>query len=98
VYDAVIDCLDVHRPAEWAVIDTAGARTLRALGQAYLGRGEPSAARECLEQLRTAQKEQAVLPAEEYAAALTELRRCYLTLGQADAAEECRREAKGAIV
>ena len=33
-YDQVIDRLDIHRPAEWAVVDLLGARTLRALGQA----------------------------------------------------------------
>ncbi|MFO0928978.1 MAG: hypothetical protein U0736_18485 [Gemmataceae bacterium] len=46
----MIDRLDVHRPAEWAVLDLRGARTLRALGQAYLGRAELPQAR-CLEQL-----------------------------------------------
>ena len=52
-YDQVIDRLDVHRPAEWVAVDRMGARTLRALGQAYLGRGDLREARECLEQLRT---------------------------------------------
>jgi hypothetical protein len=45
-YEQVIDRLDVHRPAEWAVLDRMGARTLRTLGQAYVGRGDLTAARE----------------------------------------------------
>jgi serine/threonine protein kinase len=93
-YDEVIDRLDVHRPAEWAVLDAAGGRTLRALGQAYLGRGELAAARDCLEQLRAAQREQAVLPAAEYAAALSDLVRCYRGLGLTELAEECQQEAR----
>ncbi len=51
-FDQVIDRLDVYRPAEWTTVDLTAARTLRALGQAYLGRGDLQAARECLEQLR----------------------------------------------
>src|SRR5207249_3678459 len=47
-YDQVVDRLDVHRPPEWAVVDLTGARTLRALGQAYLGLGDLSNARDCL--------------------------------------------------
>ncbi len=47
-YEQIIDRLDVHRPAEWAVVDLAGARTLWALGQAYLGLGDLPAARDCL--------------------------------------------------
>ena len=39
-YDQVIDKLDIHRPAEWTVVNLLGARTLRMLGQAYLARGE----------------------------------------------------------
>src|SRR5262249_37681101 len=57
-WDEAIRLLEVHRPAEWAVIDAASGRALRLLGQAYLGRGELCTARECLEQLCTAQREQ----------------------------------------
>jgi serine/threonine-protein kinase len=90
----VIDRLDVHRPAEWAVIDLAGARTLRALGQAYLGLGDLPAARDCLEQLRTSQKEQALLPRSDYAAALSDLFKCYRGLGMAELAQACQEEAR----
>ena len=62
-YNEVIDRLDVHRPAEWAVLNAMGARTLRTLGQAFLGRGDLASARECLEQLRDAQRQQALLRA-----------------------------------
>src|SRR6185295_12769775 len=91
----VIDRLDIHRPAEWATIDAFGARTLRALGQAYLGRGDVPAARDCLEQLRSAQKEQSLLSKTDYAAALTDLFKCYRALGQAEQARACQEEAKG---
>jgi serine/threonine protein kinase len=94
-YDRVIDRLDVYRPAEWAVVDVRGARTLRALGQSYLGRNDPSAARECLEQLRTAQREKPVLPAADFAAALSDLCKCYRALGLADAARQCQDEVRG---
>lgn len=93
-YEQVIDRLDVHRPAEWAVIDAQGVRALRALGQAYLGRGDLAAARDCLEQLRTAQREQALLPRSDFAAALSDLVKCYRGLGQAELAETCREEAR----
>jgi serine/threonine-protein kinase len=93
-YDKVIDRLDVHRPAEWTVLDLFGARTLRALGQAYLGRGDLAFARDCLEQLRTAQKEQPLLPRADYAAALSDLFKCYRGLGQTDLARACQEEAR----
>jgi serine/threonine protein kinase len=93
-FDQVIDRLDVHRPAEWATVDAAGARTLRALGQAYLGRGDLPAARDCLEQLRSAQKQQSLLSMTDFAAALTDLFKCYRALGQAEQAKACQDEAK----
>ncbi len=93
-YDRVVDRLDVHRPAEWQVVDLRGARTLRLLGRAYLGQGRPAAARECLEQLRTAQREKAVLPPVEFATALSDLVKCYRALDLADAARECRDEVR----
>ncbi|MFO0846516.1 MAG: serine/threonine-protein kinase [Gemmataceae bacterium] len=96
-YDQVIDRLDVHRPAEWAVVDVLGARTLRAMGQAYLGRGEPAQARECLEQLRTSQRERPLLPKADYAAALSDLFRCYRALGLEELAKACQEEAKGLL-
>jgi serine/threonine-protein kinase len=93
-YDQVIDRLDIHRPAEWAVVDLLGARTLRALGQAYLGRGDLRAARECLEQLRTAQKERPLLTRDEHAAALTDLVKCYRGMGDLDQAGQCQEETR----
>jgi serine/threonine-protein kinase len=93
-YEQVIDRLDVHRPPEWAVLDAMGARTLRALGQAYLGLGDLSAARDSLEQLRAAQKEQILLPRPDYAAALSDLFKCYRGLGQMEQARACQEEAR----
>jgi serine/threonine-protein kinase len=93
-YDQVIDLLDVHRPAEWATLDVAGARTLRGLSQAYLGRGDLRAARECLEQLRSGQREQPVLARADYAAALSDLCKCYRGLGLEELALACQAEAR----
>jgi serine/threonine protein kinase len=93
-YEQAIDRLDVHRPPEWAVLDAMGARMLRLLGQAYLGLGNLPAARDCLEQLRAAQKEQTLLPSAEYAAALSDLFKCYRRLGQMEAAQACQEEAR----
>jgi len=93
-YDQVIDRLDVFRPAEWSVADLMGARTLRALAQAYLGRGDLKSARECLEHLRMIQKEQALLSKPDYAAALSDLVRCYRGLGLTELAQSCQDEAK----
>jgi serine/threonine protein kinase len=93
-YEQVIDRLDVHRPPEWAVLDAMGARTLRALGQAYLGLDNLPESRDCLEQLRTAQKEQSLLPRADYAAALSDLVKCYRRLGQREAAQMCQDEAR----
>jgi serine/threonine-protein kinase len=93
-YDQVIDRLDIHRPAEWATVDLLGVRTLRALGQAYLGRGDLRSARECLEQLRGAQKEQPLLSRADYAAALSDLVKCYRGLGQPELAQACQDEAR----
>jgi serine/threonine-protein kinase len=93
-YQEVIDRLDVHRPAEWAVVDLTGVRTLRALGQAYLGTGDLSAARDCLEQLRATQREQALLGPADYAAALSDLCKCYRGLGLAELARACQEEAR----
>jgi serine/threonine-protein kinase len=96
-YDQVIDRLDIHRPAEWQVLDLRGARTLRALGQAYLGRGDLQAARECLEQLRAAQKEQPLLSGQEHAAALSDLVKCYRRLDYPELAEACQQEARSLL-
>jgi eukaryotic-like serine/threonine-protein kinase len=93
-YEQVIDRLDVHRPPEWAVLDVLGARTLRALGQAYLGLTNLPAARDCLEQLRAAQKEQELLPRADYAAALSDLYKCYRGLGLMELAQACQEEAR----
>ncbi len=91
-----IDRLDVHRPAEWATLDLTGARTLRALGQAFLGQGDPSQARECLEQLRSGQREKPILARPDYAAALSDLVKCYRALGLDALALTCQDEARQA--
>jgi serine/threonine protein kinase len=96
-YDQVVDRLDVHRPAEWAVLDLAGARTLRALGQAYLGRNDLTAARECLEQLRDSQGKQPLLARADYAGALSDLVKCYRALGLLDLARACQEEARSLL-
>jgi len=93
----VIDKLDVHRPAEWAVVDKMGARTLRALGAAYLGVDDLANARECLEQLRTVQKAQRLLAASDYAAALSDLVKCYRALGLEELALQTQQEARGLL-
>jgi serine/threonine-protein kinase len=93
-FDQAIDRLDIHRPPEWAVANLTGARTLRLLAQAYLGRGDLPSARECLEQLRTIQKEQQLLPRPDYAAALSDLARCYRGLGMQELAGACQEEAR----
>jgi serine/threonine protein kinase len=93
-WDDAIGRLEVHRPAEWAAIDAASARALRILGQAYLGRGELKTARDCLEQLRTAQQEQPLLGRNEHAAALSDLVRCYRGLGEKELAAACQDEAR----
>jgi hypothetical protein len=90
----VIDRLDVHRPAEWASLDAKGATILRYLGQAYLGRGDLPAARDCLEQLRGAQKEQHLLANQDFAAALSDLVKCYRALGRPELADTCQQEAR----
>jgi serine/threonine-protein kinase len=93
-YAQVIDRLDVHRPAEWQAIDPTTARVLRVLGQAYLGQGDLPAARDCLEQLRAAQNEQALLSRADHAAALSDLVKCYRGLGLAELADSCQRDAR----
>jgi len=96
-FDQVIDKLDIHRPAEWAVVDKMGARTLRALGQAFLGRGILGEARECLEQLRTVQRAQNLLTRQDYAAALSDLVKCYRALGLEELALQTQQEARGLL-
>jgi serine/threonine protein kinase len=96
-FAAVIDRLDIHRPAEWAVVDRMGARTLRALGQAYLGSGDLAAARDCLEQLRTVQRAQKLLAPADYAAALSDLVKCYRALGMEELALQTQDEARGLL-
>jgi serine/threonine protein kinase len=93
-FERVIDLLDVHRPAEWATLDASGARTLRGLSQAYLGRGDLVAARECLEQLRSGQREQPVLARADFAAALSDLCKCYRGLGLDELAQACQAEVR----
>jgi serine/threonine protein kinase len=93
-FDQAIDLLEPHRPAEWSTLSLTGARALRALGQAYLGKGGLVQARECLEQLRTGQREQPVLARPDYAAALSDLARCYRSLGLDSLARQCQDEAR----
>ncbi len=76
------------------MLDAANAGTLLLLGQAYLGRGDVSAARECLEQLCNAQKESAVLPETDYALVLTDLIKCYRLLNRFEQAAACEEEAR----
>ncbi|HVS39611.1 MAG TPA: serine/threonine-protein kinase [Gemmataceae bacterium] len=96
-FDEVIDRLDVHRPPEWAALDRKGARTLRTLAQAYLGRADLTAARDCLEQLRDAQRQQALLARADYAAALSDLVKCYRGLGLPELAQACQEEARALL-
>jgi serine/threonine protein kinase len=93
-FGKAIDHLDIHRPVEWAVVDRQGAQILRILGQAYVGRGDWRSACECLEQLRSVQREQALLPAPSFAAALTDLLRSYTALGLKEQAEAIRQEVQ----
>ncbi len=93
-HDEVIERLELHRPAEWVATDEGGARLLRLLGQAYLARGDLAAARDCLEHLRALQGEKPRLPRDEFAAALSELCRCYRGLGLPDLAADCQEEAR----
>ncbi|MBY0230863.1 MAG: serine/threonine-protein kinase [Gemmataceae bacterium] len=93
-YAAALDRLDIHRPAEWATLDLKGARTLRAMAQAFAGLGRTQQARECLEQLRAGQRERAVLSGPDYAAALSDLVRCYRALGLNELAAACQEEAR----
>ncbi len=93
-YDEVIAKLEVHRPAEWAAVELPGMRLLRFLGQAFLGKGDLPACRDCLEQLRALQREQPRLPREEYAAALSDLVKCYRALHLDTLAQECQEEAR----
>jgi hypothetical protein len=64
------------------------------LAKAYLGKGDPRNARDCLSHLRSVQKEQPVLPPLEYLAALTDLLNCCVSLNFGELAEECRREMR----
>ena len=91
-FEQAVDRLDVHRPAEWAVLDQTGARTLRMLGQAYVGSGNLAAGRECLDQLREVQRRQPLLNDMDYIAALSDLYRCYRGLKLEDLANACRQE------
>jgi hypothetical protein len=93
-YDEAITRLEVHRPAEWAAVDGSGARLLRLLGQAYLGKGDVKAARDCLEHLQALEHERAQLSRDELAAALSDLCRCYRDLNLPDLAAACLEEAR----
>ena len=93
-FDEVAQRLELHRPAEWAATDESGARLLRLLGQAYLGRGDLPAARDCFEHLRAVQQEKPRLPRDEFAAALSDLCKCYHGLQLPDLATACQEEAR----
>ena len=72
----------------------SGARLLRLLGQAYLGRGDLPAARDCFEHLRALQQEKPRLPRDEFAASLSDLCKCYRGLELPDLAAACQEEAR----
>lgn len=93
-YDEAITRLEVHRPAEWAALDGGGVKLLRLLGQAYLGKGEFRAARECLEHLRALERERPLLSRDERGSALSDLVKCYRSLGLSDLADDCLNEAR----
>lgn len=93
-FDEVIDKLELHRPAEWAAVDESGTRLIRLLGQAYLGKGDLAAARDCFEHVRALEREKPRLPRDEFAAALSELCKCYRGLGLHDLAAACQEEAR----
>ena len=86
--------LEVHRPAEWAAIDGSGTRLLRLLGQAYLGKGDLAAARDCLEHLHALERQKPNLTRDELAAALSDLCKCYRALNLTDLAAACLAEAR----
>jgi hypothetical protein len=56
-----------------------------------------AAARDCLEQLRASHKEQPLLARADYAAALSDLVKCYRGLGLAELASACQDEARGLV-
>lgn len=93
-FQEVIARLEVHRPAEWAAVDSAGARVLRLMAQAYVGLEDWRAARECLEHLRALQQERQRLTRDEFAAALSDLCRCYRSLGLDELARACQEEVR----
>ena len=93
-YAEAVCKLELHRPAEWAAVDASGARLLRLLGQAFLGLGDWAAARDCLEHLKALQHENLCLPRDEYAAALSDLCKCYRGLQLGELADKCQEEAR----
>lgn len=93
-YEDVVSRLELHRPAEWAAVDGSGARLLRLLGQAYLGKGDLRAARDCLEHLRALEREQPKLARDEFASALSDLYKCYSGLNIPELAADCLAEAR----
>jgi hypothetical protein len=93
-FDEVVNRLEVHRPAEWAALDGSGVRLLRLLGQAYLGKGDLRAARDCLEHLRALERERPALPRDELASALSDLYKCYRDLDLPELAADCLEEAR----
>jgi uncharacterized protein HemY len=76
------------------VVDRQEARILRVLGQAYVRCGDWRTGRECLEQLRSVEREQGLLAGPQYGAVLTDLLRCYHQLGLNELAETMRQEAR----
>lgn len=93
-YEEAATRLEVHRPAEWAAVDGSGARLLRLLGQAYLGKGDLRSARDCLEHLRALERERPQLARDELAAALSDLCKCYNALNLPDLSAACLEEAR----
>jgi serine/threonine-protein kinase len=93
-FASAIDHLDIHRPAEWAVVDRQGAHILRLLAKAYLGKGDWSNARDCLTHLRNVQKEQPLLPPLEYLTALTDYLKCCHKQNLKELAEDAVKEMR----
>jgi len=93
-YTEVVRKLEVHRPAEWAAIDGSGVRLVRLLGQAHLGVGDLRAAVDCLEHVRSAERERAQLTRDELASALSDLYKCYCGLELHELAADCLAEAR----
>ncbi|MGF1577989.1 MAG: serine/threonine protein kinase [Gemmataceae bacterium] len=93
-YAETVDLLDVHRPAEWAVMDQEGAQVLRLLAKAFLGQNDYPSASDCLSQLEEAQHEQSILPVKDFLVVLTDLQQCCEKMGRNDRVKAVRDEIR----